>query len=528
MPTVHGEVETKYDADDSFEVPGLVELFDALRGRKGLPAADGSPWTEDATEQLLSATYYDTVDLDLLAAGLTLRRRTGGEDAGWHLKVPVAHGARTELRTPLDDGDVVPNELRAATYARTGPHDVVPVASIETVRTRRRLVDSTGRVLVEIADDKVSARRPVRSTSGPKSSVATSWREIEVELVDGPRALIDAIDPVLRARGLTPAVPTSKLERALGPDALTRSGTPSASRRRSRKAVSAGAVVLDQIGAQVEQIRTQDPLVRLDASGAVHAMRVASRRLRSALTTFKPLFRSEAVRPVRSELKWLAGVLGAARDAEVMRDRVSRAVHLENEEVRLRSAVADLVDDELDDAYRTARDEVMAQLSSDRYRDLLDALTDLVARPPFTGRASRPAAKVLPGLVARGYRDVRSAMKAANRASGAEREARLHDARKAAKRARYAGEAVTPVFGKDARAFAEAMEDMQEALGEHLDSTNTRALLLELAAETPLPSTAFTYGRLHAIEDLHAAQSGTTADDAWSRARQKRLRRWLR
>ena len=73
-------------------------------------------------------------------------------------------------------------------------------------------------------------------------------------------------------------------------------------------------------------MRAQDLPVRLDAPDAVHKMRVATRRLRSALTTFKALFAADVVRPLRDELKWLAGELGAARDAEVMRERVRKAV----------------------------------------------------------------------------------------------------------------------------------------------------------------------------------------------------------
>src|SRR4051812_28290972 len=98
MVTVHDEVETKYDADADFQVPSLVELFGPLRGEAGLPDADGAPWSEgDGDEHHLRAVYYDTRDLDLAAAGLTLRRREGGDDAGWHLKVPVPDGARSEV-----------------------------------------------------------------------------------------------------------------------------------------------------------------------------------------------------------------------------------------------------------------------------------------------------------------------------------------------------------------------------------------------------------------------------------------------
>ena len=256
-------------------------------------------------------------------------------------------------------------------------------------------------------------------------------------------------------------------------------------------------------------------------------MRVASRRLRSALTTFRPLFHNGNIRPVRSELRWLAGVLGAARDAEVMRERVSVAVDREGPDGWLRPTVPAEVGSELDDAYRTAHDEVVAQLTTERYRSLLLGLADLVDHPPLKDRALRPATDVLPRLVLRSFRDVRSAMDAARDSADLDRENRLHDARKAAKRARYGGEAVASVFGKDARTFAKAMEELQETLGEHLDSLNTRARLRSLATDTPLPSAAFTYGRLHALEDVHAARSRADVDAAWAQARRRGLRRWL-
>ena len=218
MPTVHGEVESKYEADASFDVPSLVELFGAARGRGGSPADDGIPWAEgEATEQHLVATYYDTAERDLLAAGLTLRRRTGGDDAGWHLKVPVAKGSRTEVRIALAEreDESVPEELVAMTFARTGGRALAPAASIDTRRTERRLVDPTGQVLVKLADDKVTAERPPVPDSGAPSTL-TSWREVEIELVDGPPSLLEVIDPILREHGLTPSRSSSKIARVLG------------------------------------------------------------------------------------------------------------------------------------------------------------------------------------------------------------------------------------------------------------------------------------------------------------------------
>jgi CHAD domain-containing protein len=311
--------------------------------------------------------------------------------------------------------------------------------------------------------------------------------------------------------------------RAEGRDDAGRRGRP------LRRSSPAAHVALAQIGAQVEQIRAQDGPVRLDLPGAVHAMRVATRRLRSALKTFRPLLHRDVTRPVRDELRWLARVLGTARDAEVMRERVLAAVEREGDQGRSPGAVTDEARGQLAETYAAARRELLVELDGDRYRALRAALDALLDDPPLRKRAARRAGRVLPRLVARADAEARAAMTAARRAEDhADRQARLHDARKAAKRARYAAEAVAPALGKDARRLAAAMERLQDALGEHLDTANTRTRLHELAARTTAPSAAFTYGRLDALEEVRSDRTLTDVDAAWRRARRKRLRRWLR
>ena len=111
---------------------------------------------------------------------------------------------------------------------------------------------------------------------------------------------------------------------------------------------------------------------------------------------------------------------------------------------------------------------------------------------------------------------------------GTEREELLHHARKAAKQARYAGESVSRVFGSDATGFAQAMEAVQEALGEHQDSVLTRERLRDLALHTPSTPAAFLYGRLHALEESSAQTIEQRFDDSWKAAGRKSLHRWLR
>jgi CHAD domain-containing protein len=290
----------------------------------------------------------------------------------------------------------------------------------------------------------------------------------------------------------------------------------------------AGDVLLAHLREQVQQVRAQDRPVRLDAPDAVHKMRVACRRLRSALVTFRPLIRADVTRALRDELRWLAGQLGAARDAEVLRDRVRAAVAAEGDVLGTGLGAA-TVDAELVAVHRAAHDRVLAELDGERYGALRSALEDLVTVPPWTGRAAAPAGETLLPLVARSYRRLRRAIEmAAATPEGAERGRLLHDARKAAKRARYAAESVSRVFGAEPAAFGKAIEAVQEALGEHQDSILARDRLRDLARQTPSTDAAFLYGRLHALEERRASRARRQFDAAWKAARRTSLHRWLR
>ena len=522
MVTAHRELETKFDVDDAVELPPLAGLLAELS-----PGDPTALTVGEAGTLRLRATYLDTADLRLAAAGLTLRRRTGGTDAGWHLKVPDGDGARTEVRLPAGrSARAVPARLRSMVHARTGGAPLVPVAQIETVRTVRHVVDATGRVLLELADDRVTARR-VRQVEGSGDALGapTRWREVEVEVVDGDAELLAALGRALVAAGLRPAEVASKVGRVVG------GGRGSTARARSRgprlkKGSPASDVVLAYLAAQDEQLRAQDLRVRLAGDGAVHAMRVATRRMRSALATFGSLLRPGSTTALVEELRWLAHVLGEARDAEVVRGRVAASVAGERPDDLPAPTVADDLDAQLGAAWERGLDTVLAELDGERYRALLAALEAFLGDPPLRPRAARPAADVLPKLVRRSLEDVAKAMRRADRTEGGARTELLHEARKAAKRTRYAAEALEPAVGKPARALAAAMEQFQEELGHHLDTLVTQDRLRSLADGTGDPRTAFTLGRLHALAGVRAERSEADVDAAWAVAR-KASRRWL-
>jgi inorganic triphosphatase YgiF len=201
----HLETERKYDADADFVLPKLGSLPE-LGGRR-------------ATEPrriFLSATYFDTEDQRLIRHKVTLRRRVGGDDEGWHLKLPKGKDTRQELHAPLDEGNTgsAPARLTARVEDITAGEDLRPVALLDTERTVVTLPGPAGQALLEVADDLVTAVR-----FGETGREPMRWREIEVEVIspgDEATALLETVGTVLREAGARPSASGSKLARVLG------------------------------------------------------------------------------------------------------------------------------------------------------------------------------------------------------------------------------------------------------------------------------------------------------------------------
>src|SRR5580692_1950011 len=160
------EIEHKYDVATDFAFPDLAGL---------------SPGVTAAPPQIqeLAATYFDTGDLRLAGAHITLRRRTGGSDAGWHIKLPVSEDTRRELHFPLGPATgAVPRPVAAEVAGWTQGEPLRPIARLETTRTVRRLLDETGQVLAEAADDLVTGSRPGQTPDAPAWQQVASWREL--------------------------------------------------------------------------------------------------------------------------------------------------------------------------------------------------------------------------------------------------------------------------------------------------------------------------------------------------------------
>jgi hypothetical protein len=198
------ETERKFDAAADFALPDLA-------GLDGVAAITG-PQT-----YRLRAIYFDTADFRLAAAEITLRRRTGGTDAGWHLKLPAGVDSRREVHAPLGRGaSSVPSRLAELVAGWTGGQPLRPIARLATTRRLRRLAGRDGEVLAEVADDLVIGSLPGPGSPGmPEWREASRWREIEIELVTGPRELLGSAGDRLRRAGAAPSAEASKLSRLL-------------------------------------------------------------------------------------------------------------------------------------------------------------------------------------------------------------------------------------------------------------------------------------------------------------------------
>ncbi len=502
-PTQHLEVERKYKVHGLFRLPPLGELPDVETVR-ALPPME------------LLAVYYDTEDLRLARSGITLRRREGGVDDGWHLKLPENEpGARTEHQVPLQAGPSIPESLRELTTAWCRSAALQPVATLRTERRAYELLSGGNDLLAELTDDTVSVL--------DGDHVAARFREVEVEISGRVTSqTLDDLDARLRHAGAIQGTFTSKVSRALGPASAAPPDVPDVPAATPND--PAGDAVRAYLATQVRALLRQDPRVRLGLDDAVHQMRVAARRMRSGMKVFAPLLDADWSDPLRAELAWLAGALGAARDREVLEARLLRDLQRLPEHAEADEASAVVVA-ALEDGMADARAQALAALRSPRYLALLDSLLRAANDPPLTQAAADPAKDVLPPLVAKSWTRLAKDVRKLGLRSPDEP---WHETRIAAKRVRYAAEAVAPTLGADAAQFAERMESLTELLGEHQDAAVAADEVHALAHRPHVSGSAgFALGELYGLQRDACAAVRRRFLKRWPQAAHPRHRRWL-
>ncbi|CAN5676237.1 CYTH and CHAD domain-containing protein [soil metagenome] len=494
------EREAKLRVDAGFHMPDLSRPDDGWRAE-----------TDHAAERSVS-TYHDTDDLRLARWGASLRYRTTD---GWTVKLPHstdgAVTARQERtfegsagRPPSDAVDLVRAIVRGAAMG--------PVVRLQTVRHRTRIVGVTdGQPLAELVEDEVSVLDGRR--------IVERFREVEFEL--DREADASAIGPIVERlvdAGAQAASPVPKVVRALGGRAAKPADVVV-------PAIGPSSTVADVISwavaASTERLVAHDPSVRLGVDDeGVHQARVATRRLRSDLRTFRSLLDGEWRDGLREELRWLGSELGAVRDLDVLGERLRvQAPSLPDDDAPSTSSLLG----RLRDARETARTELLSTMRGPRYVALLDALVDAAAHPRVLEEVADARADDVLGVVMDApWAHLR---KVCDGLGAGSTDEELHEARIRAKRVRYAAEVLTPVFGKPARRFTRTAESLQQVLGNHQDAVMAIAWLRQ-ASKGAAPDIAFTAGRLAGIDASLRDEARAEWPDVWAELRRRRLRFW--
>jgi CHAD domain-containing protein len=445
-----------------------------------LPELDGTP----LDERVFTATHYDTPQRRLERAGITLRRRMENGNNVWELDLP-----REPERRLLDaaGGPAGPPPMLGKLLG--GLVQSEQLEEVRTVRTRRtgvRVTDANVETVEVLVDVKavLDGRR-----------VELEFTEISLRPLDGDNRPVRALTKEMRRAGAEPVRRAKRREHTdrPGADAVT------ALLRR-----------------QHARMLAHDPGVRLgDDPEDIHQLRVATRRLRAVLRSARTFYVDERTEIVRTELAWLADLLGSVRDLDVLIDRV-RDDRLELD-LSTQAGAAHVVD-LLVTEREAARGRLLKAMRTKRYLRLLARVEEL-AEDPLTDRGDVPVEK----LARSEFKKLRAAVSSLGPETTDEK---LHKVRVRLKRARYAAEVAEATAGKRAARFIKQAKRLQDVAGELQDAAVAEERLRLLSEDIVRPGGAFAAGRL--VERAHArrASARSAFPKAWSQVEKSGLRAW--
>ena len=445
-----------------------------------LPQISGTP----LDERLFTATYYDTPERRLARAGITLRRRMENGNNVWELALPREPEPRV-----LDarGGPAGPPPLLARLLIGIVRNS--PLEEVQTVRTRRggmRVVDRGVETVEVLLDSKavLDGRR-----------IEHEFTEISLRPLDGDERPVRTLSKELRDAG------AERVRRRAADERREEPGT---------------AALKAALKKQHARMLAHDPGVRLgDTPEDVHQLRIATRRVRAVLRAARPFFTDDRGEIARSELAWLADLLGDVRDLDVLIGRIR------DERARLdlptqpgAAHVADLLVAERE----AARGRLLNAMRTKRYARLLVRIEELVENPPLEEN-DVPVEK----LVRREFKKLRRAAAALD-AHPTDDE--LHKVRVRVKRARYAAEVVEAEAGKPATRFIRQTKRLQDVAGELQDAVVAEDRLRALSERVEEPIAAFAAGQLVERARVRRAAARDAFPEAWSKVEKSGLRAW--
>ena len=463
-------------------------------------------WTVRHDKTLhLDATYYDTSDLRLLRAGMSLRFRDG-----WLVKLTQPTD-RPELmqrkEVALEGGpDHLPIEALDLVRSAVRGGELVAVATLSTSREVYTVRDRSGTTMAEVTHDQVTGE----SEMGP-----SSFEELEVELSDeADQQVLEPVVARLKELGGGPFVELPKVARVLG---IERPLPFEVVVNEAGRSSTAGEVVQAAIARSVRRYLEHAPAVVLDEDPeGVHQARVATRRLRSDLRVFRAFLDRDWADELRSDLRWLTDVLGGVRDLDVMAERFAEVLPaVPAPELGAAHEILMVLR-----AERTS--EVAGVVEAFRgpfYTRLLVRLVDAAAGLPFLASAHSVAPSKLIDVTRKPWRKLRRAVDGLPETPSADE---LHRLRIRTKRARYAVEAVAGLGGEQAEQFSLALEELQDVLGEHQDAVVAARWLRGLSPDLSLAA-----GELIGLEVARANHAADGWPDIWQTLNRSELTAWL-
>jgi len=491
------------------EEPHEIELKFALAPDRAVQILAELPPLAGAATEDLTSIYFDTRRQDLKRAGLALRVRH--EDGRYVQTLKAASESllmRGEWETALPTPDPAPDLLKgtpAAGVLRKGG-DLAPQFTIEAKRRSAEVAEGASRISLSL--DEGAAR------AGDKSQ---PFAELELELKEGPiDGLLSLARRVSQTGDLTLSF-TSKAERGFllarpprqralkfAPPPL-KPDTPTAEAFQI-----AASACLRQIVGNAEHLR------RRVSPEVLHQLRVGIRRLRSLITTFKPVVADGRLPTITDELKWLTGELDAARNLDVMLRGEFRASLGQKYEADGLKALAG----RLRDARRIAYARAASAVEGARFRELLINLLIWIETGPWTIAPKTERARK--GKIERFARQAlekrrRKIVKQAKRFADLDVQAR-HKLRIEAKKLRYAADVFSHLFGRPRRVqrFLAQLKRVQDCLGELNDIVVGEAIAREVAAGASLAQAraAFAAGWITGARGQHLDALTAQAEDA--------------
>ncbi len=363
-----------------------------------------------------------------------------------------------------------------------------PLQPVLEVRTRRRPYD------LRVGDERVAEVALDETTivvGNDSQPVRLQRVEVEVSAAWVKR-LTPLVDTLRRECGLQPAA-LSKFEAGLLAAGLRVPPPPDLGPVSFDANPSVGDVAFAVLRKHFNSVLAHETGTRLgEDAEELHDMRVATRRTRAALSLFEDVLPVRA-RHVRTELGWLAGVLGTVRDLDVQLERMEGWIQgFPDQDRAALSDLATLLGRQREDARRA----LLACLDSARYERLVAGFATMLRQGPSrrSAAARAPAAAVVPGLIAARHR---SANKAARRAQRSGEADDFHQTRIRIKRLRYALEFVSDIYDKRTAKYLRHVVKLQDALGLMQDARVAATRLQQLATaegSTLSPTTVFVMG----------------------------------